>query len=98
MVFTNCLLGLKSTVYLRKSARLKFEIDCCLTFGETFSYANMTAVGHVCEIILKLCGLKFCYKNSLVLEMIKSLLKQSSHFLQLSKQAKPLQGVLGIPK
>ena len=57
------LLGLKSTVYLRKSARLKFEIDCCLTFGETFSYANMTAVGHVCEIILKLCGLKFCYKT-----------------------------------
>lgn len=30
--------------------------------------------------------------------MIKSLLKQSSHFLQLSKQAKLLQGVLGIPK
>ena len=57
------LLGLKSTVYLRKSARLKFEIDCSLTFGETFSYANMTAVGHVCEIILKLCGLKFCYKT-----------------------------------
>ena len=97
MVFTNCLLGLKSTVYLRKSARLKFEIDCCLTFGETFSYANMTAVGHVCENF-KTLWFKILLQNSLVLEMIKSLLKQSSHFLQLSKQAKPLQGVLGIPK